>query len=80
MPSMPLGRLRRAVFRSDHGAKQFESMAFAAACSQVGARQSMTKIGSSADTCLAESFNATLSERPVSSRGLRLGRGRCGTQ
>jgi len=77
MPSMPLGR---AVFRSDHGAKQFESMAFAAARSQAGVKQSMTKIGSSADTCLAESFNATLSERPVSSRGLRLGRGRCGTQ
>ncbi|SOD63555.1 Transposase InsO and inactivated derivatives [Streptomyces zhaozhouensis] len=52
------GSLTGAVMHTDHGA-QYTSRAFADACRQVGVRQSMSAIGSSADNALAESFNAT---------------------
>ena len=38
---------------------QYTSRAFAEACAQAGVRQSMSKVGSSADNALAESFKAT---------------------
>ena len=53
------GSLRGAVFHSDHGSV-YTSKDYVALCSQLGVRQSMAAIGSSADNALAESFNATL--------------------
>lgn len=53
------GSLAGAVFHSDHGA-QYTSREFADACAQLGVRQSMGAVGTSADNALAESFNATL--------------------
>jgi transposase InsO family protein len=61
------GSLHGAVFHSDHGA-QYTSKAFAAACGQAGIRQSMSKIGSSADNALAESFNATFKRETLQGR------------
>jgi transposase InsO family protein len=61
------GSLDGAVFHSDHGA-QYTSKAFAAACQAAGVRQSMSKIGSSADNALAESFNATLKREILQGR------------
>jgi transposase InsO family protein len=52
------GSLDGAIFHSDHGA-QYTSKNFASACKAAGVRQSMSKVGSSADNALAESFNAT---------------------
>jgi transposase InsO family protein len=52
------GSLAGALFHSDHGA-QYTSQNFAAACTAAGVRQSMSKVGSSADNALAESFNAS---------------------
>ncbi|MEV0993313.1 integrase core domain-containing protein, partial [Streptomyces sp. NPDC049949] len=48
-----------AVFHSDHGA-QYTSREFAGVCAELGVRQSMRAVGTSADNALAESFNATL--------------------
>jgi transposase InsO family protein len=56
-----------AIFHSDHGA-QYTSQAFAAACTAAGVRQSMSKIGSSADNALAESFNATFKRETLQGR------------
>ena len=53
------GSLEGAIFGSDHG-RQYTSSDFQAACRKYGGRQSMGRIGSSADNALAESFNATL--------------------
>lgn len=53
------GTLTAAIFHSDHGC-QYTSKDFAALCQQLGVRQSMGAVGSSADNALAESFNATL--------------------
>ena len=53
------GSLQDAVFHSDHGSV-YTSFAFQDTCTQLGVRQSMGAIGSSADNALAESFNAAL--------------------
>jgi transposase InsO family protein len=59
--------LHQVIFHSDHGA-QYTSKAFAAACAQAGVRQSMSKVGSSADNALAESFNATFKRETLQGR------------
>ena len=61
------GSLDGAIFHSDHGA-QYTSKAFAAVCDTAGVRQSMSKIGSSADNALAESFNATFKRETLQGR------------
>ena len=61
------GCLAGAIFHSDHGA-QYTSKAFAAVCVTAGVRQSMSKIGSSADNALAESFNATFKRETLQGR------------
>jgi transposase InsO family protein len=61
------GSLDGAIFHSDHGA-QYTSKAFAAACTAAGVRQSMSKVGSSADNALAESFNATFKRETLQGR------------
>jgi transposase InsO family protein len=53
------GSLRGAIFHSDHGA-QYTSNAFVEHCKKLGLRQSMGKVGSSADNAAVESWNATL--------------------
>ena len=53
------GSLDGAIFHSDHGSV-YTSFAFQDTCTQLGVRQSMGAIGSSADNALAESFNAAL--------------------
>lgn len=61
------GSLAGAIFHSDHGA-QYTSKDFAAACQTAGVRQSMSKVGSSADNALAESFNATFKRETLQGR------------
>lgn len=53
------GSLNGAIFHSDHG-RQYTSREFAELCAQLGVRQSMGAVGSSADNAVAEAFNATL--------------------
>ena len=53
------GSLTGAIFHSDHGSV-YTSHAFQETCTQLGIRQSMGGVGSSADNALAESFNAAL--------------------
>ncbi|QOQ38623.1 IS3 family transposase [Trueperella pecoris] len=53
------GSLDDAIFHSDHGSV-YTSHGFQDTCIQLGVRQSMGAIGSSADNALAESFNAAL--------------------
>ncbi|MFW8624643.1 IS3 family transposase [Corynebacterium glutamicum] len=53
------GSLEGAVFHSDHGSV-YTSHTFQGACKNLGIRQSMGGIGTSADNALAESFNAAL--------------------
>ncbi len=53
------GTLTGAIFHSDHGA-QYSSAEYAAVCRQLGVRQSMGAVGTSADNALAEALNATL--------------------
>lgn len=53
------GSLDGAVFHSDHGC-QYTSKDFAKTCKDLGVKQSMGAVGTSADNALAESFNATL--------------------
>jgi len=48
---------------------QHTSRAFAEACTAAGVSQSMSKVGSSADNALAESFNATF--KPETRQGRR---------
>ncbi|MHC5906289.1 IS3 family transposase [Streptomyces sp. S6] len=62
------GSLAKAVFHSDHGA-QYTSREFAEACAELGVRQSMGAVGTSADNALAESFNAALKRETL--RGAR---------
>ncbi|MCD5317292.1 IS3 family transposase, partial [Kineosporia babensis] len=52
------GTLEGAIFHSDHGA-QYTSNAFVEHCRKLGLRQSMGRIGSSADNAAVESWNAT---------------------
>ena len=61
------GSLDGAIFHSDHGA-QYTSKVFAAFCDAAGVRQSMSKVGSSADNALAESFNATFKRETLQGR------------
>ena len=61
------GSLDGAIMHTDHGA-QYTSKAFAAACAAAGVRQSMSKVGSSADNALAESFNATFKRETLQGR------------
>jgi transposase InsO family protein len=56
--------LAGAIFHS----VQYTSKAFAAACTTAGVRQSMSKVGSSADNALAESFNATFKREILQGR------------
>jgi transposase InsO family protein len=56
-----------AIMHTDHGA-QYTSRAFAAACQAAGVRQSMSKVGSSADNAAAESFNATFKRETLQGR------------
>jgi len=58
MPRSGLGQLDGVIMHTDHGS-QYTSRAFATACAAAGVRQSMSKVGSSADNAAAESFNAT---------------------
>lgn len=53
------GSLKGAIFHSDHGSV-YTSHAFQDTCKDLGIRQSMGSIGTSADNALAESFNAAL--------------------
>ncbi|MBK6017422.1 IS3 family transposase [Streptomyces sp. MBT53] len=53
------GSLTGSVFHRDHGA-QYTSRQFADVCAELGVRQSMGAVGTSADDALAESFNAAL--------------------
>ena len=61
------GSLDGSIMHTDHGA-QYTSRAFAAACAAAGVRQSMSKVGSSADNALAESFNATFKRETLQGR------------
>jgi transposase InsO family protein len=62
------GSLAGAVFHSDHGA-QYTSREFAGVCAELGVRQSMGAVSTSADNALAESFNAALKRETL--RGAR---------
>ncbi|GII59532.1 transposase [Planotetraspora thailandica] len=53
------GGLGGAIFHSDHGA-QYTSRQFADLCADLGVRQSMGAVGTSADNAAAEALNATL--------------------
>jgi transposase InsO family protein len=61
------GGLDGAIMHTDHGA-QYTSKAFATACTTAGVRQSTSKVGSSADNALAESFNATFKRETLQGR------------
>ncbi|WP_153246186.1 DDE-type integrase/transposase/recombinase, partial [Corynebacterium striatum] len=61
------GSLDGAVFHSDHGSV-YTSQAFRDHCAQLGVRQSMGAVGTSADNALAESFNATLKREVLRDR------------
>ena len=50
------GSLTGAIFHSDYGSV-YTSQAFRDHCAQLGVRQSMGAVGTSADNALAESFN-----------------------
>ena len=56
------GSLAGAIFHYDHGSV-YTSQAFRGHCAQLGVRQSMGAVGTSADNALAESFNATLKRK-----------------
>ena len=60
------GSLAGAVFHSDHG-RQYTSSAFQTTCRRLGVRQSIGRIGSSADNAMAESFNASLKRETLQS-------------
>ena len=61
------GSLKGAIFHSDHGSV-YTSQAFRDHCAQLGVRQSMGAVGTSADNALAESFNATLKREVLRDR------------
>ena len=62
------GSLDGAKFHSDHGSV-YTSSAFQATCRRLGVRQSMGRIGSSADNAMAESFNASLKRETLQGSG-----------
>ncbi|EEW50950.1 hypothetical protein HMPREF0290_0440 [Corynebacterium efficiens YS-314] len=53
------GSLKGSIFHSDHGSV-YTSNAFQDTCTELGIKQSMGSIGTSADNALAESFNAAM--------------------
>ncbi|WP_141759857.1 integrase core domain-containing protein, partial [Corynebacterium sp. HMSC056F09] len=61
------GSLKGVIFHSDHGSV-YTSQAFQDHCAQLGVRQSMGAVGTSADNALAESFNATLKREVLRDR------------
>ena len=61
------GSLDGAIFHSDHGSV-YTSQAFRDHCAQLGVRQSMGAVGTSADNALGESFNATLKREVLRDR------------
>ena len=61
------GSLKGVIFHSDHGSV-YTSQAFRDHCAQLGVRQSMGAVGTSADNALAESFNATLKREVLRDR------------
>ena len=61
------GSLAGAVFHSDHGSV-YTSKAYVKLCKELKVTQSMGGIGSSADSALAESFNATLKRELLEGR------------
>mgnify|MGYP002655650658 CR=1 FL=1 len=61
------GSLDGVVFHSDHGSV-YTSQAFRDHCTQLGVRQSMGAVGTSADNALAESFNAALKREVLRDR------------
>ncbi|MDK8532630.1 IS3 family transposase, partial [Corynebacterium marquesiae] len=63
------GSFKGAIFHSDHGSV-YTSQAFRNHCAQLGVRQSMGAVGTSADNALAESFNATLKREVLRDRKL----------
>lgn len=62
------GTVDGAIFHSDHGSV-YTSSAFQTACRRLGIRQSMGRIGSSADNAMAESFNASLKRETLQGAG-----------
>lgn len=61
------GSLDGAVFHSDHGSV-YTSEEFRSYCDSLGVTQSMGAVGTSADTALAESFNATMKREVLKNR------------
>ena len=61
------GSLKGAIFHSDHGSV-YTSQAVRDHCAQLGVRESMGAVGTSADNALAESFNATLKREVLRDR------------
>lgn len=61
------GSLAGAIFHSDRGSV-YTSKAYAKVCAELGVRQSMGSVGSSADNALAESFNATMKRELLAGR------------
>ena len=57
-----------AIFHSDHGSV-YTSSGFQDTCRRLGIRQSMGRIGSSADNAMAESFNASLKRETLQGSG-----------
>ncbi|MFC5833137.1 IS3 family transposase [Nonomuraea insulae] len=62
------GSLDGAIFHSDHGA-QYTSAEFAQVCAELGVRQSMGVVGTSADNAAAEAFNASLKRETLQGAG-----------
>ncbi|STC50283.1 transposase [Corynebacterium jeikeium] len=67
MPAQSAEALTGLFFHSDHGSV-YTSQAFRDHCAQLGVRQSMGAVGTSADNALAESFNATLKREVLRDR------------
>ena len=61
------GSLKGAIFHSDHGSV-YTSQAVRDHCAQLGVRESMGAVGTSADNALAESFNTTLKREVLRDR------------
>lgn len=61
------GSLQGAIFHSDHGSV-YTSKAYVKLCKDLGVKQSMGQVGSSADNALAESVNAILKRELLEGR------------
>lgn len=61
------GSLKGAIFHFDHGSVHLTGVS-RPHCAQLGVRQSMGAVGTSADNALAESFNATLKREVLRDR------------